>query len=196
MSQRQEHTCMRCGYASPLKANLIVHLNKKTECEPRNNNISREELLDNLKKGPPKLTQVICEYCKKAICRKNYSRHRAKCTHHNQHINLSSSNETSSHADILEYDTQGQGVNNIDITSVSVEDNRKSNEEVHDVTMRMKYDNLSQDIKEIIDYFVSKVSKTSSSTINNTINNVYNVHNSIIINSFGNEDLSHRTPVQ
>lgn len=79
MEQAIEYKCERCGYDTPQKGNLVTHLKAKTPCTVKFSNISREVLLEGLKKPPPTHTRTKCTSCDKEISKHNVARHRSTC---------------------------------------------------------------------------------------------------------------------
>ena len=96
--------CIRCGYITKRKYNLIMHLKRKKVCNPEILDIEREYLLEELeKKEPPKISKKLnkittiisnnetqhkisnlfaCSYCNKTFKHKNnmyrHEKHRCK----------------------------------------------------------------------------------------------------------------------
>jgi len=71
--------CSRCGHGFDLKANLTAHLQNKTPCQAKLQDISRDVLLEQFKNPTPKNPQVECMYCKKLVGKVNISRHMKTC---------------------------------------------------------------------------------------------------------------------
>ena len=72
-----EYRCLRCGYETKYKQNLLTHLRKKIECEELIEEVSREELIKSYEK---KEKIHKCEKCKKEFSNsQNARRHEKSC---------------------------------------------------------------------------------------------------------------------
>jgi hypothetical protein len=72
-------TCKRCGHLSSTKGNLIQHLHSKKECLVRNENITRDELIQTLQKKEYKTETTTCSSCKKTLSKSQIARHNKIC---------------------------------------------------------------------------------------------------------------------
>lgn len=61
-----------------LKANITSHLKNKTLCEPKTADISREDAL-KMFETTRKLPIIECQYCKKIVTKKSFTRHLTTC---------------------------------------------------------------------------------------------------------------------
>lgn len=72
--------CNRCGYSSDLKSNLTRHLTKKKECKAKNENSSREDLLNDLKSRSNEDEYVTCHVCSQVLPSLHaYYKHKHTC---------------------------------------------------------------------------------------------------------------------
>ncbi len=86
-------SCKRCGHSSKYKGNLIKHLQNKTICEPINQDIPRETLIDEIPifKNNTLLnpTTYGCNYCNKQFNHvSNKYKHEKICSERNRRITL------------------------------------------------------------------------------------------------------------
>ena len=79
MDDIKKFSCPRCGLASNLKANICLHLKSKKPCEPKLSDVSRDVVLESLKRER-KLPTTECEFCKKVICQKAMKKHLSICS--------------------------------------------------------------------------------------------------------------------
>jgi len=79
MDESKKFTCPRCGLASNLKANICVHLRTKKPCEPKLSDVSRDKVLESLKRER-KLPTTECEFCNKVISKKALKKHLTICS--------------------------------------------------------------------------------------------------------------------
>ncbi len=93
------YICRRCGYRTKQKQSLQRHLQKLTECNNELEDISREELLNNLKEREKKKTIIeekkyFCKKCNKELSsRQNRWKHEQICKKENKQdiLNLNES---------------------------------------------------------------------------------------------------------
>lgn len=70
------YCCKRCGYASPIKGNLVAHLKRKNACDSKHEDIDRNTLIAELK--PQK--SFRCTKCSREFSsRQNKWRHEQEC---------------------------------------------------------------------------------------------------------------------
>lgn len=74
-----DYTCVRCGYNTPQKGNLLIHLKIKTPCAVKFQDVSRESIIESFKKPAPIHERITCPKCKKEISKHNVARHRESC---------------------------------------------------------------------------------------------------------------------
>ena len=74
----KKFVCKLCGYNTDIKAHLIAHLETINPCKV-SQEVSREDLIKELKHIDRKLASVKCEYCDKEVSKSNYGRHKKTC---------------------------------------------------------------------------------------------------------------------
>lgn len=72
-------TCKRCGHSATTKGNLIQHLRSKRTCSAKNDDVPREELIEELQKREYKTDTTNCSFCKKLLSKSQIARHRKTC---------------------------------------------------------------------------------------------------------------------
>jgi hypothetical protein len=72
--------CKRCNYSTNHRGTIINHLNRKNECSPNNEDISREKLLEELQLLKDIGKQYECENCDSKFSHSSsYYRHKRRC---------------------------------------------------------------------------------------------------------------------
>jgi hypothetical protein len=152
MTDEKKFSCPRCGLSSNLKANISIHLKSKKPCETKYSNISREDVLESLKRER-KLPTEECAFCKKVICKKSMKKHMLTCTE-KPSTSLPSSNDIntderdkrllSAFMDILQRElgmlkqqmgqTPNQTVNNVVNNTINININPFGNENMSHLT--------------------------------------------------------------
>lgn len=78
------YECPRCGYTTSFFPNFKAHLQRKTLCDPKKENLTTEQMInfyDGLLEAKTLKKTYVCEYCKKAefdSSQKKY-RHKLQC---------------------------------------------------------------------------------------------------------------------
>lgn len=94
-------TCKRCGYSSIYKQALMKHLEKKKVCTAIIEDISVEDLLDDIRPSV-KSKQHQCAQCKKGFTHlSGLSRHKKSCTGNNEKNVTQEMNSTQLERDLL-----------------------------------------------------------------------------------------------
>jgi predicted RNA-binding Zn-ribbon protein involved in translation (DUF1610 family) len=76
----KEYSCKRCGYKSEFKSSLRNHLSRKNECKSNLQNISRNDLLQELNNKPEKVFN--CNKCgKEYLLRQSKWKHEKTCNY-------------------------------------------------------------------------------------------------------------------
>lgn len=88
----KKYTCPRCKYATELRANMVLHVNKKKLCPPKHSDVSLETMQEMFKKPEPKLERKQCTICNKYVCKQVFRRHRINCE--KKHSTTVESNDT------------------------------------------------------------------------------------------------------
>ena len=166
MTTQKEFKCPRCGYDTNYKAHYIKHLNILTPCPTTLSSQSREDIIKAIHKPELKGTTVECSWCKKLITKKNMLRHQTTC-----HDKPVAQNEASTSTVVAENTQPIANNKNLDITNL---------QELM----------TNPEFQKLIDDAVDKRLKNNKTTQNNIY--VQN-NNTIILNNFGNEDISHLT---
>ena len=78
MTEDKKFHCPRCGVSMSLKANMTSHLKNRTLCEAKVADITREDAL-KMFEVTRKLPCIECQYCKKTVTKKSYTRHLLTC---------------------------------------------------------------------------------------------------------------------
>jgi hypothetical protein len=81
------HICKRCGYSATTKASLIRHLQSKSPCQTKENNIAREVLIEQLQNREHKTDTTHCPMCNKLLAKTNLARHKKVCKENTQSNN-------------------------------------------------------------------------------------------------------------
>ena len=76
----KKYICPRCNYSSAQKSNIVQHLKSKKPCETKYSNLTREDVLRDYQRPPPKLQQVLCQWCNKTVTKVNHKRHQGMCS--------------------------------------------------------------------------------------------------------------------
>ncbi len=80
MENLKTYTCKRCGYCSTVKKNVIQHLNRKNTCVATLQDISREELIEELTYRELNEVTYNCKFCQKAFnSQSSRSQHHRRC---------------------------------------------------------------------------------------------------------------------
>lgn len=174
-----EYVCARCGFHSNRRLNYHNHLNTKRTCPVINQNISVEDLREQA--GLPRIrTMLPCGYCHKEFCNTaNLYQHHESCKEKRKQI--------------IQTSTSGNGIQK-DNDMNDLRDSLLKNKEGDNYLI----DKLMAAMKEIEEL------KTENACLKlerkllqkqNIINNyqVNQVHNNIIINNFGNENMEYIT---
>lgn len=166
MAGAKAFICLRCGYDTDVKAHYVAHLKIKNACEPRNSSISREELLEKVKKPERKCSTAQCAFCDKIVSRKNMHRHHSACS--GKHIE-SQAQDTPSNT-VIENSTASNVSNAVFDISTIVN---------------------TPEFRQLLDQVVDQRVKDSRMVQNNYY--IQQNHATYILNAFGNEDMSHIT---
>lgn len=76
-----QYTCRRCGYTTTFKSDLGKHLRRKTICKPTEEDVSVEELLNELYPVIEKTHAFACDHCDMTFeSRSSKYRHMRTCT--------------------------------------------------------------------------------------------------------------------
>jgi hypothetical protein len=57
------HACERCGFTTEYKSSLFRHLKAKQECQPLNSSLSRDTIIENMKKKEYNEVTHQCDFC-------------------------------------------------------------------------------------------------------------------------------------
>lgn len=137
----KKFVCKLCGYDTDVKAHLISHLKNRSPCK-ETTEVSRDDLIKELKHVERKLAAVKCEYCDKDVSKSNYGRHKKTC-------------------------------------------NKKTLADAQDIK------NLVNILKSVADSLTQLASNVSPNV--QQVNNINITQNNLIVNSFGQENISHLT---
>ncbi len=81
-------TCKRCGHSATTKGNLIQHLRSKRTCSAKNDDVPREELIEELQKREYKTDTTTCSFCKKLLSKSQIARHKKTCPQKHEVIQI------------------------------------------------------------------------------------------------------------
>lgn len=107
MTEDKKFHCPRCGTSMNLKANMTSHLRNKKLCPAKVADIPREDAL-KMFEVIKKLPCIECQYCKKSVTKKSYTRHLTTCR------NIPSSSTSSSNEGVINADIIMEKLNRIE----------------------------------------------------------------------------------
>jgi hypothetical protein len=167
------HTCKRCGYSATTKASLIRHLMSKNPCEAKNDNTTRDILIEQLQHREYKTDTINCPCCNKLLSKSHLSRHRKVCK-----------KNTEQHQEVSHVASQSN-------VQVSVEALQNLQAQLQ-AQFQAQIDELRNELEKQKQNAHCATSQPSTSVVNNTTitNNTYNIQ----LNNFGNENTSYLTP--
>lgn len=172
-----QYVCVRCGYQSASKGNLVRHLQATRQCVAKVKDVDRDEQLKILtyRERPDKLYE---------------------CTHCGAKYNHMSSLSKHKHV-CKKKEEPKQNIKNVVVSHVPVPDGMdndefKKLEKFFNSMFEYKIVALENDIKHLKEQLISRGQINNTTTNNNQrVNQKVNIIN---INNFGKEDTSHITP--
>ncbi len=169
------HTCKRCGYAATTKASLVRHLMSKNPCEVKNDNVSRETLIENLQHREYKTDTINCPYCNKVQSKSHLSRHKKVCKKNTQGHQQQETSEDTVH-----------------VSTEALQHLQTQIQTQLQAQFQSQIDELKQELQKQKENTRSSAQSSTSVVNNTTINNVNTYH--IQLNNFGQENTSYLTP--